>query len=103
MILRDVWRWYGRYRWPRACGCSAAFIEAGALVVGIGSRVGGSMRLLFAPCSPMMRTNDFTLVAADALDEASVASAVQDARARHGRLDILVNGIGGYHAGEPVS
>ena len=42
-------------------------------------------------------------MAADALDEESVSRAVLDTRAAHGHLDILVNGIGGYHAGEPVS
>lgn len=45
----------------------------------------------------------FTLVAADAQDEASVAQVVGNVVAQHGRLDILVNGIGGYYAGDSVA
>ncbi len=80
-----------------------AFIEAGAAVVGIGSRAGKERE---APIRALLSAdaNDrFSLLAADALDEESVSHAVLGAQTAHGRLDILVNGIGGYHAGEPVS
>lgn len=80
-----------------------AFIEAGAVVVGIGSRTGGEREAAIRALLADNGNGRFTLVAADAMDEARVAEVVADTQATHGRLDILVNGIGGFHAGEPVT
>ncbi|HEY7835096.1 MAG TPA: SDR family NAD(P)-dependent oxidoreductase [Ktedonobacterales bacterium] len=44
-----------------------------------------------------------TFLPADVLDEASVAALVAAVLARHQRLDILVNLVGGYTAGQPIS
>jgi NAD(P)-dependent dehydrogenase (short-subunit alcohol dehydrogenase family) len=84
-------------------GLVAAFIAAGATVVGVGSQAGkepeASIRATLVPDG----VDRFTLVAADALDETGVAQIVANVLARHGRLDVLVNGIGGYYAGDPVT
>ena len=42
------------------------------------------------------------VLAADLIDEASIASAVQAAREKLGRIDILCNVAGGFDAGPPV-
>jgi NAD(P)-dependent dehydrogenase (short-subunit alcohol dehydrogenase family) len=80
-----------------------AFAEAGAVVVGVSSRTSeereAEMRTLLAADA-----NDrFTIVTADATEDAHVAQVVADVQSIHGHLDILVNGIGAFHAGEPVS
>src|SRR3954470_8659652 len=38
----------------------------------------------------------------DVTDEAAVAALVDAVRARHGRLDALVNAVGGYAGGTPL-
>jgi NAD(P)-dependent dehydrogenase (short-subunit alcohol dehydrogenase family) len=42
-------------------------------------------------------------IAANVLDEDSVAALVAEVIARHGRLDVVVNLVGGYEAGQPVA
>ena len=80
-----------------------AFVEAGAVVVGVSSRVDeereGAIRSLLGSNG----AERFSLIAVDATDEAGVARAVADIRTAQGRLDILVNGIGGFHSGESVT
>ena len=82
------------------------FLTAGATVMGIGAKMDErreqEMRAQVATGAD--DANDrLTLLAANALDEADVSRVVSDVVARNGRLDILVNGIGGYYAGEPVA
>lgn len=82
------------------------FLDAGAVVVGVSSAVSEQREQEFrAQVAGGASDVDgrLALVAANALDEASVAQAVSDAVARHGRLDILVNTIGGYYAGDAVA
>ena len=80
-----------------------ALLDAGALVVGAGTEAGGEREREMRAQIAKDANDRFTLVAADAMDEASVAQVVSDIVTRQGRLDILVNGIGGYHAGESVA
>ncbi len=80
-----------------------AFIEAGAAVVGVSLKVDPGREAAIRARLGNAVSDRFTLVAADALDETQVARVVADVLAERGRLDILVNGIGGFHAGEPVT
>jgi NAD(P)-dependent dehydrogenase (short-subunit alcohol dehydrogenase family) len=41
-------------------------------------------------------------MAADVMDEASVIAVLDAIAAKHGRIDVLVNVVGGYAAGQPV-
>ena len=43
-----------------------------------------------------------TMLPGNVFDEASVESMVQDVLAQHGHLDVLVNLVGGFAAGQPV-
>jgi NAD(P)-dependent dehydrogenase (short-subunit alcohol dehydrogenase family) len=80
-----------------------AFANAGASVVGIGATAGPErVAELREPLSDAARAR-VRLVAVDAAADVAVAQVVHDIQAAHGRLDILVNGIGGFHAGEPVT
>jgi NAD(P)-dependent dehydrogenase (short-subunit alcohol dehydrogenase family) len=79
------------------------FLDAGAVVVGVGRQV-DEQRERDMRAQIIGNTDArFSLVAADAQDEASVARVVSDVVTQHGRIDILVNGIGGYYAGDPVA
>src|SRR6185437_2110635 len=83
-----------------------AFFEAAATVVGVSSHVSEQREQEFhaqVASGASDTTGRLALVAADAQEEASVAQVVSDVVARHGRLDILVNAIGGYYAGDPVA
>lgn len=83
-----------------------AFLDAGAVVVGVGSHVSEQREDEFRGqvAAGVSDANDrLSLVAANAQDETRVSQVVSDVVARHGRLDILVNGIGGYYAGDPVA
>jgi NAD(P)-dependent dehydrogenase (short-subunit alcohol dehydrogenase family) len=83
-----------------------AFLAAGAVVAGVTSQADKEHE---APVRTAIAdlegdANDrFTLLAADATDEQSVAEVVKQVGSNSGRVDILVNGIGGFHAGEPVT
>ncbi|MBF6589948.1 MAG: SDR family NAD(P)-dependent oxidoreductase [Ktedonobacterales bacterium] len=80
---------------------ASAFAAAGAMVVAVAHAEG--------PRSEALRTRlgsaaaRLDLVIADSLSEERMARAVEAAVGRHGRLDILVNTVGGYTAGEPVA
>ena len=80
-----------------------AFIEAGAVVVGISSRMDEEREGAIRSLLDSDGNDRLSLVALDATDEASVAQVVSGALSAQGRLDILVNGIGGFHSGEPVT
>lgn len=80
-----------------------AFIEAGAVVVGVSEKSGQEREAPLRALLSGEAHERLSLVAADARDEASVAQIVSDVQVKHGRLDILVNGVGGFHAGEPVT
>ena len=80
-----------------------AFVEAGAVVVGISSRVDEEREVAIRSLLGSNGAARFSLIAVDATDEAGVARAVADIRTAQGRLDILVNGIGGFHSGESVT
>ncbi|HEX5440330.1 MAG TPA: SDR family NAD(P)-dependent oxidoreductase [Ktedonobacterales bacterium] len=80
-----------------------AFVEAGAVVVGIGSRVDEEREKAIRSQLDSNGNSRLSLLAVDAMDETNVAQVIADTQGAHGRLDILVNGIGGFHAGEPVT
>jgi len=80
-----------------------AFIEAGAVVVGISSRMDEEREGAIRSLLDSDGNDRLSLVALDATDEASVAQVVSGALSAQGHLDILVNGIGGFHGGEPVT
>ena len=80
-----------------------AYIEAGAIVVGVGSHMDEAREAAMRAPFDASGNDRLNLVAVDATDEASVARVVADTREAHGHIDILVNGIGGFHAGEPVT
>ena len=80
-----------------------AFVDADAVAVGVASEMGQEREGPIRAHLSGEANERFTLLAADALDEASVARVVNEVQTRHGRLDILVNAIGGYHGGEPVT
>jgi NAD(P)-dependent dehydrogenase (short-subunit alcohol dehydrogenase family) len=79
------------------------FAAAGAVVVGISSRMDEEREKSIRSLLDSNGNDRLSLMAVDATDEASVARVVADTRAAHGHIDILVNGIGGFHAGEPVT
>jgi NAD(P)-dependent dehydrogenase (short-subunit alcohol dehydrogenase family) len=81
----------------------AAFIAAGATVVGVGSDAGKNHEASIRAMLPPDGGDRFTLVATNALDEASVTKVVEGIVAEHSRLDVLVNAIGGFYAGDPVT
>ena len=78
-------------------------LDASAVVVGVSQHVDEQREREMRARIAADAGARFTLVAADAQDEASVAQVVGNVVAQHGRLDILVNGIGGYYAGDPVA
>lgn len=80
-----------------------AFVEAGATVVGISSHVDEEREAAIRSLLDSADNARLGLVAVDATDEAAVARVIADTRTAHGHLDILVNGIGGFHAGEPIT
>lgn len=80
-----------------------AFLDAGAVVVGIGLHVEAEREAAMRAGLSAEANGRFSLLAANALDEANVAQVINDVLAKHGHLDMLVNGIGGYHAGEAVT
>lgn len=80
-----------------------AFAEAGAVVIGIGSHEDKKHEATIRALLTEDTNTRFTLRAVNAMEDASVARVVDAVVAEHGRLDILVNGIGGYHAGEAVT
>jgi NAD(P)-dependent dehydrogenase (short-subunit alcohol dehydrogenase family) len=79
-----------------------AFVAAGAQVVIVArAERRPSVERLTADLGPLGARLDF--VATDVLDEGSVAAMVTDVVARHGRVDVLVNLVGGYEAGQPIT
>jgi NAD(P)-dependent dehydrogenase (short-subunit alcohol dehydrogenase family) len=80
-----------------------AFVATGAVVVGIGSRMDEEREKAIRSLLDSDGNNRLSLVATDATDEASVAQVVADTHEAHGHIDILINGIGGFYAGEPVT
>ena len=78
-------------------------LDASAVVVGVSQHVDEQREREMRERIAADAGARFTLVAADAQDEASVAQVVGNVVAQHGRLDILVNGIGGYYAGDSVA
>jgi NAD(P)-dependent dehydrogenase (short-subunit alcohol dehydrogenase family) len=81
---------------------STAFAAAGAAVVIVESEhTGPAAEALIAAAS--MRGERMTYVAADVLDEDSVQAVIDTVVAQQQRLDIVVNLVGGYAAGQPVT
>ncbi|HEY3177276.1 MAG TPA: SDR family NAD(P)-dependent oxidoreductase [Casimicrobiaceae bacterium] len=78
----------------RAVG--AAFHASGANVVLVDIDA-GALNDAYGPSAERR-----LLLAADLIDEASIASAVQTAREKFGRIDILCNIAGGFASGPPV-
>src|SRR6185437_1924979 len=66
-----------------------AFVEAGAVVVGISSRVDEEREVAIRSLLGSNGAERFSLVAVDATDEAGVARAVADIRTAQCHLDIL--------------
>jgi NAD(P)-dependent dehydrogenase (short-subunit alcohol dehydrogenase family) len=81
---------------------SAAFAGAGATVVIVESaHQRPAAEVLIAAASARGERMSYT--AADVLDEASVHAAIGAVVAQHQRLDIALNLVGGFAAGEPVT
>jgi NAD(P)-dependent dehydrogenase (short-subunit alcohol dehydrogenase family) len=81
---------------------SLAFAEAGASVI-VAEREAAR-----APAEELMAHAaasgwQVSFLPVDATDEASVAALVADVVGRHGRLDVLVNLVGGFAAGQPIT
>jgi NAD(P)-dependent dehydrogenase (short-subunit alcohol dehydrogenase family) len=78
------------------------FAEAGAAVVVAGSQAApdelAALRTQLGAAGERV-----SFAQADALDEAAVAALVRSVVERHGKLDILVNLVGGWRAGQPVA
>jgi len=92
---------------PAVCG---AFVAAGATVVGAVSAGSGrhgnpddALAALRATLPPDAIASRLSLRAANLADERSVAQLVASVVNDLGRLDIAVNLVGGYAAGQPVS
>jgi NAD(P)-dependent dehydrogenase (short-subunit alcohol dehydrogenase family) len=83
-------------------GVTAAFLKSGAgIVVADRAEARASVDATRGQLGQDADRLDFA--AMDAGDEASVAAMVASVVARHGRLDVLANLVGGYSAGQPIS
>jgi NAD(P)-dependent dehydrogenase (short-subunit alcohol dehydrogenase family) len=80
---------------------TANLLESGA-VVAIPYAVAEERAALEARLAPDRRARLLT-IAADVTDEAAVGKFVQAVRDRHGRVDALVNAVGGFAGGDLVS
>lgn len=81
--------------------CVQAFLAAGARVTGIAHRMDAT-RLDALRAQAGVAAARLHLLAVDLAAEGQVAAAVAEVVARQGRLDVLVNTVGGYAAGQPV-
>ena len=75
-----------------------AFLSQGAHLV-LCDRAGDRLDKVFAGLSP---EEHLLAGGVDVTDESSIARAVEKTVARYGRIDVLVNTVGGYRAGKPV-
>jgi NAD(P)-dependent dehydrogenase (short-subunit alcohol dehydrogenase family) len=80
---------------------TATLLESGA-VVAIPYAVAEERAALEAQLAPDRRAR-LLAIAADVTDEAAVGKFVQAVRDRHGRVDALVNAVGGFAGGDLVS
>jgi NAD(P)-dependent dehydrogenase (short-subunit alcohol dehydrogenase family) len=80
---------------------SLAFVEAGARVIVTFQRPGDLDELKKAASTKLVATEGSSLegYAVDVADEAAVAKLIDGIVERHGRLDCLVNAVGGYAGG----
>jgi NAD(P)-dependent dehydrogenase (short-subunit alcohol dehydrogenase family) len=80
---------------------SLAFVEAGARVIVTFRRPGDLDELKKAASTKLVAAEGSSLegYAVDATDEAAVAKLIDGSVERHGRLDSLVNAVGGYAGG----
>src|SRR5277367_669239 len=80
---------------------SLAFVEAGARVIVTFQRPGDLDELKRAASAKLVATEGSSLegYAVDVTDEAAVAKLIDGIVERHGRLDCLVNAVGGYAGG----
>jgi NAD(P)-dependent dehydrogenase (short-subunit alcohol dehydrogenase family) len=80
---------------------SLAFVEAGARVIVTFRRPGDLDELKKAASTKLVAADGASLegFAVDATDEAAVAKLIDGIVERHGRLDCLVNAVGGYAGG----
>jgi NAD(P)-dependent dehydrogenase (short-subunit alcohol dehydrogenase family) len=83
-------------------GVTAAFVTAGATVVVVERAAQRPVLDELAAGLGAARAR-LDVVAADVQDETSVAAMVAEVLARHGRLDVLVNLVGGFAAGQPIT
>lgn len=83
---------------------SGAFAAAGATVVIVErAEQRGAAEATVAQLAPVPAGQPHSFIATDVLDEASVGAMVAGVLGQHGRLDVLVNLVGGYTAGQPIS
>ncbi|HZV89378.1 MAG TPA: SDR family NAD(P)-dependent oxidoreductase [Candidatus Binatus sp.] len=80
---------------------SLAFVEAGARVIVTFRRPGDLDELKKAASAKLVAADGASLegFAVDATDEAAVAKLIDGIVERHGRMDCLVNAVGGYAGG----
>lgn len=80
---------------------SVAFAEAGARVVVV-ERAQQREAAEALAARVAAQGGQLSFVAADVLDEASVEAMVAEVVGRHGQLDVVVNLVGGFAAGQPI-
>lgn len=81
---------------------SLAFVEAGASVV-VAEHEAARARAEELAARVSATGGQLSFAPVDVSDEASVEALVAEVVARHGRLDALVNLVGGFAAGQPVT
>jgi NAD(P)-dependent dehydrogenase (short-subunit alcohol dehydrogenase family) len=79
-----------------------AFIGAGAAVVAM-DNIARDTELATLQAELGTHADQLSFAVADAGDEGEVEALVRDILARHDRLDILVNVVGGFAAGQPIA
>jgi NAD(P)-dependent dehydrogenase (short-subunit alcohol dehydrogenase family) len=85
--------------WGNGRAVSVLFAQEGATVFGVDCDV---VRMDETAQRIAALKGHFTSAACDATDSASIAAAVADCVARFGRIDVLVNNVGGSARGGPI-
>lgn len=80
----------------------AAFATSGAMVCAVVHREQPDILARLRAGLDAAAAARVALIGADVMDEASVVGAVGQVESRFGHLDIAINAVGGYDAGQPV-
>ena len=85
--------------WGHGRAPAGAFAGAGGLVIGVDRDLGAMDETAERIAAHGGR---FETLGCDVTDHASIAAMVEGVKARHGRIDVLVNNVGGSARGGPV-